>query len=296
MKRVFQSILAMALASSVVACSSAPNTVAFPPTGLDSPSVTAVEEDGGTSTEPFDLPHLDLSAEDDVAPETDELLAAYVAPSHLGAAQEIATAILPANTTYQHHPDIVTWAGVNGATTYVSKTDCSGFLTALFAHTYGLTADTFRTWLGQGSPQAKTYYDGIVAKNGFTPIALISRVRPGDIVAMKYLDDSANTGHVMVVAGSPVQRVATSPIIPGTTQWEIPVIDQSNSGHGPTDTRRLPNGTFRSGLGQGVFRVYANSKERIVGYTWSTFANSTYYTRQTRPLAVGRLRPTEIPR
>jgi len=67
------------------------------------------------------------------------------------------------------------------------------------------------------------------------------------------------------------------------------VNDSSESGHGRTDTRRKSDGTFGSGVGEGIFCLYTNASGEIVGYTWSTFANSDYYDQTMRNLVVGRL-------
>lgn len=114
-------------------------------------------------------------------------------------------------------------------------------------------------------------------------------VQPGDVIAIKYPPDAENSGHVMLVAETPRRIKPTRPEVEGTEQWEVTVIDSSRSGHGKTDTRRRDDGTFGSGVGQGVFRVYTNRDGSIAGYTWSTFANSDYYALSDRDLVVGRL-------
>src|SRR5262249_216765 len=113
--------------------------------------------------------------------------------------------------------------------------------------------------------------------------------RPGDFIAIRYPAGSENTGHIMVVAETPQRRQASEPVIEGTEQWEVTVIDSSESGHGKMDTRRKEDGTFGSGVGEGIFRLYSDRKGKIVGYSWSTFKNSDYYDLATRHLVIGRL-------
>lgn len=209
--------------------------------------------------------------------------------SHLDWAKILVKELLAENTSYQHKNGYVKWKGQDGADVYESHTDCSGFINALLERAYGLTSDEFEQWLGKRRPFAITYYTAIVNEQSFKRIELVKDVQPGDIIAIKYPDGSENTGHIMVVAETPRERKPSKPEIEGTTQWEIDVIDSSESGHGKTDTRRRSDGSFGSGVGEGVFRVYTDSKGQMVGYTWSTFANSEYYDQSARQLVIGRL-------
>ena len=86
---------------------------------------------------------------------------------------------------------------------------------------------------------------------------------------------------------SPVKRVASSPIVASSDQWEVTVIDCSNSGHGPTDSRNIAP-TYSS-VGKGILRLYTttSASATILGYTWSTYSNSVYYPIASRPIAVG---------
>ena len=204
-------------------------------------------------------------------------------------AQILVRNISLADTSYQHKQGVVTWAGVNGASRYVSQTDCSGFINMLLEQTYGLTTNDFERFFGTKRPLAKTYYDAVISQNKFKQIRLISDVQPGDFIVIKYPPDNDNSGHIMLVAATPQKYPSSSPEIEGTEQWVITVIDSSESGHGTTDTRWQDNGTFHDGLGQGVFRIYTNDAGKSVGYTWSTFPNSEYYSQQERPLVIGRL-------
>ena len=209
--------------------------------------------------------------------------------NHLDWARLLVRELRPEDTSYQHKHDYVKWKGQDGATAYESHTDCSGFLTALFAQAYGFTPDHFAEWLGTRRPLAVNYHDAIERQRGFTQIRRVDSIRPGDIIAIKYPPDAENSGHILLVAESPERRRSSQPQIDGTEQWEVSVIDSSRSGHGKTDTRHRDDGTFGSGVGQGVFRIYADSGGRIAGYTWSTFANSEYYDQSSRNLLIGRL-------
>lgn len=205
-------------------------------------------------------------------------------------AEKMVANVKPENTDYEHKRGTVKWKGIDGATEYESRTDCSGLLNALLERTYNLKPDDFESWLGVRRPLAITYHDAILNEQGFTRIESVLGVNPGDIIAIKYPPDSDNSGHIMLVAEKPTERTPTSPIIKGTRQWDVTVIDSSESGHGKTDTRRLPEGGFGQGVGRGVFRIYTDNKNIIAGYSWSDFANSEYHDQTDRHLVVGRLK------
>jgi signal peptidase I len=216
-----------------------------------------------------------------------------IKPGHLQNALLLLNKLTPENNNYQHGNTIVSWAGFNGATDYISKTDCSGFLNELLFHSYGYTSDKFLKWMTKRRPKAKDYYEAILQQRNFIRVFNIKEIKPGDIIAIKYPkdeDETGNTGHVMLVENTAKQIDTLKPIIEGTKQWIVTIIDQSQSAHGKKDTRRNPDGSVDPGLGRGVFRIYVNETEEIVGYTWSTFKNSDFYSVYQRPLVVGRLK------
>jgi len=211
--------------------------------------------------------------------------------THLDWAILMVKELTPDHTSYQHKQGHVSWKGIDGATDYESHTDCSGFLNALFERAYGFDKAYFQRWLGKGRPYAITYHDAIASRRGFARVDRIAEVRPGDIIAIQYPDGSENTGHIMLVAERPAPRPSSKPLIAGTEQWEVTIIDSSSSGHGKTDTRRKDDGSFSSGVGEGVFRMYSGRDGRIAGYSWSTLGASDFYDQDTRNLVIGRLDP-----
>lgn len=185
-----------------------------------------------------------------------------------------------------------------------ARTVCSSFMTLLLQHTYGWTSDDIRSWFGSTNPEAFAYHDAIVKRKQFKRIVHVTAIRPGDILAMKYTDHhvSSNgiedTGHVMLVVGAPEEVRPSKPIVAGTRQYTVSVIDSSASGHGPDDTRHRPNGSFSGGIGKGVFRIYATDDGKIAGYTWSNTTRSPFYSSTERELAAGRIvkEATESPK
>jgi hypothetical protein len=170
-----------------------------------------------------------------------------------------------------------------------ARTVCATFIAHLFEHSYGWKAADIQLWLGANGADASEWHRAIVRENGFRRLRKIGDVHPGDLLAIKYNDDSKDTGHIMVVDQEPEHIAASAPLEPGTEQYGVVVIDSSASGHGPTDTRHRPDGSFTGGIGRGTFRLYADRDGRIVGYAWSETPKSEFYQSPTRDLVVGRL-------
>jgi hypothetical protein len=197
--------------------------------------------------------------------------------------------VAPASNAYGTNPNYIHWAGVGGYTVYENRTECSSFVTRVLMQAFGWTSTYFTSWTGSTSPNAATYHDLIAAQKGFAKIASVTAIAPGDVIAIKYPAGSSSSGHAMTVAAAPVLRTTSAPAVTGTYQYEVQVIDSSQSGHGSTDTRLNADGTWNQGAGVGIFRLYADRTGAIVGYTWSTYSNSVYYDQGTRNLVVGRL-------
>lgn len=209
-------------------------------------------------------------------------------PRHLTDARDLVRNLDLKHTSYEHGKADVIWTGV-----CESHTDCSGFLDALLAHRYGYDSDDFKKWFDSHRPSARRFHDAIVEQRGFSEIKELSHVRPGDILAVKYLKRKDNTGHIMLVAEMPRRMQPKKPLVEGSIQWEVPVIDSSETGHGPSDTRhhKGPGGKDHQGLGAGVLRIYANRKDEVLGFTWSTLEKSDFKGADDEHLVIGRLQP-----
>ncbi|MCC6552033.1 MAG: hypothetical protein IT372_03295 [Polyangiaceae bacterium] len=208
---------------------------------------------------------------------------------HLDWAEDLVNNVTPEHNAYGTSPSYVHWAGVAGATQYENRTLCTQFLTIVLKQAHGYTDTEFRDWFGSTSPNSAMYHDTIVAEDGFLRITAAPDIDAGDIIAIKYPAGSSVTGHVAIARGPAEARTATAPLVAGTTQYALPVVDSSSTGHGPTDTRLLANGQWHPGAGFGVMRLYADANGQIVGYTWSTSTGSYYYDLSTRHIVVGRL-------
>lgn len=206
----------------------------------------------------------------------------------LAAAEQLLRSLDLANTSYVHGPGRVVWSG-----TVASHTDCSGFIDHLLMHVDGFTPEDLRRWMGSRRPTARRYHDAIVQGRGLRALSSVAELQPGDLIAVKYLMRHDNTGHLMLVAEAPRRRDATAPIVAGTVQYAVTVIDSSESGHGRSDTRhrRGASGRDHAGLGRGMVRLYADDRDQVVGFAWSTLASSRFIAPHDEHVALGRFVP-----
>lgn len=210
-------------------------------------------------------------------------------PRHLEKLLLLEEEVLPENASYIHGHGTVTWKEENGED-YVCHADCSGLLSAVLRHCYGYTHQELKEWIGgEPRPKAKNYFDAIMAENRFKRVTHIQDLLPGDILAVKDLTGAKNRSHVMVAVGIAEERKSTAPLIENSRQWTITIIDSTTSPHGKQDTRHQPDNKFRQGIGKGIFRVYTDLSEHIIGFTWSESSSSVYHNVSTRPIVVGRL-------
>jgi len=229
---------------------------------------------------------------------------AGVSPRHLTWAERLVDTITPADNEYGA-PAEITWVGTNGLDHSTNRTKCGSLVSQLLARAYGLD---YIGWLGCTSPIAMTYHDAIEVEDGFALIEGIAAVRPGDIIAISYLNAGCtavtcgtfktcgSSGHVALVAALPTLRTATAPIVPGTLQFEVEIIDSSSDVHGVTDSRYQSDilGADDTGVGRGTMRLYVDRLDKarpIVGYTWSTWSGSKFYAPAQRDLVIGRIHP-----
>ena len=215
--------------------------------------------------------------------------AASAAPDHLEWARRLVAGVTPETNAYASRPTVVTWTGVSGATETRNRSVCSALVAQLMKQAYGYRAADFAGWLDGKFPRAAGFHDAIAAGHGFDLVLRIADIRPGDVLAIKYPPGSHPTGHVLLAASRPTLRRATEPTVPGTTQYELSVIDSSHTGHGPTDSRHYAKGKFHNGVGEGLFRLYAGPDGALAGYSWSVTKASEFYAPGERHLVIGRL-------
>lgn len=184
----------------------------------------------------------------------------------------------PENNHYGTSPSYVTLGSAETGLPTTARTMCNSFVTAMLSRAYGFNDNFYRLWTGMRSPTAARISEMTRAGRLMQTLPSVNDVRPGDLVVIDYGDPTSSaTGHVAFVEALPVVRYPQSaPLVPDTIQYEVSVIDSARTGHGPTDTRRLPDGSWVPGIGRGVMRLYVNTRGAVVGYAWSTWSSSSY--------------------
>ena len=193
-------------------------------------------------------------------------------------------------TIYTHKNPIVKWKGINGSDEYECRTNCSGFINELIKQAYSISDNTFHNWMHKKKRiHAEDYYNQIKKGNGFQKFSNIKDARAGDLLTIKFPKLMDDTGHIMLISEAAEEMEATEPIIEGTKQWKIKIIDESGHGHGTTDSRHIKGKKYRTGLGTGWFRIYTDTDGEITGYCWSTEKGSKYQKADVRKVIIGRI-------
>jgi hypothetical protein len=211
-------------------------------------------------------------------------------PQDVVLANQLVTAFTtPGNTysnSYSYNPPTVTWAGVNGATTYSNSSDCSSFQETLMMQSYGLTLKQIEAWTkvstnGTSYPQSDVLYNAAAASDGFTGFMQISNVQPGDMLFAKYTDSSGDTGHCMMADALPVLVSSTST----QRSYNLTVVDCTDDPHS-SDTRISG---VTGGVGRGTIRIYTDQFGNMNGWSWSASNGVTIYSMSTRPMIFAKL-------
>jgi hypothetical protein len=205
----------------------------------------------------------------------------------------------PAQNDYASEPTVVTWAGVGEATQTANRSKCASFVTAVFGQAFDRDVEA---WMGCSSPLAATWHDQIRMGNDFDVVDNVHDIEPGDVIAIRYDDIGCasvrcgtmqgcdSSGHMGIVRTAPARHASSAPLVLGTRQYELDLIDSTADVHGPTDSRAGMelDGSDDAGAGVGTMRLYATASGEIVGHTWSTTTQSEYRDVESRPLVIGR--------
>lgn len=199
---------------------------------------------------------------------------------------------------------------------YENYTVCGSFVTRCLNQAYGWNWSNYVV-PGEGStasPNSRQYAKLIKGGVGMTEIKSISKVQPGDIIAIDYKsnpDSATSSGHTMIVRNR-IGFFATTPNSKDSNTylvWRFGIADSTSSPHDSvadrSDSRilmKLDNQVHTwQGAGVGEFRIITDLNHTILGYWWS-FSTATYsYTyrdgmansgqnQQTKPLTIGRLK------
>ena len=213
------------------------------------------------------------------------LLSAAIAradiPPHLTVARELVAHIAPENNHYVLGGQFISFPGDPGSSTYAMKADCSGFLLALFDRA-GYSTRSRMMYLKASQRRtrhsAEDFVLSIENEAGFKRIGLIDEIRPGDLLAHSMLNaadqrNTGRTGHVLLINSQPKLIAPRKPVLVGTRQFEVSIIDSSDEYSGDDDSRLADPEHKLTGLGQATIRLYVDEKGQLVGWA-RTFAKS----------------------
>lgn len=203
----------------------------------------------------------------------------------LQCARDYADNVPPAHNVFGSHPSFLRRAP------WSARTRCSSFQSFLIREALGWSESKMRARFGRVSPLAEEYHRAIVQARWFDPQHLISTVRPGDHLAIRFGEEAQKetgfTGHAALIEGEPVER---GPVLVGDKlygRWNVPVIDSTSTPHGVLDSRATRNG---QGIGRGTMILVTDDAGWIVGYAWSANAEPSMNAHGLRDVQVGALK------
>jgi len=205
-------------------------------------------------------------------------------PTHLALARELVENIKPEDNRYSLGDQFISFPGDFLSNRYAMKADCSGFLLAIFERAKYPTRSqmAFLDWSPKRKRHtAEDFVFSIEKEKGFRQIRTIEEVQPGDLLAHAMLNSedkkqTGTTGHVFLINSHPTQIASRKPVVNGTRQFEVSIIDSNEEHVGGDDTRLIDPENKITGLGKGTIRLYADTNGEVVGWA-RTFKNSNRF-------------------
>lgn len=165
-----------------------------------------------------------------------------------------------------------------------AHTDCSGFVSKILfdqcPRQYNEILQTADPW--NDHPLAKDFANFLFdlrhnPQQGFAQIKIASSLKNGDLIAWANpdYDGTGNTGHVMIVDGSPTP--AHNEIIDGKNYnvIEVPVIDASSVEHLNDKLPPKTHQQHRDGIGEGDIRLIVDGNDVPIGYMEGTYSHES---------------------
>jgi hypothetical protein len=158
-------------------------------------------------------------------------------PKHIQLAREIVQNVKPDNNYYSNSNRHISLPTDLFSSSYRVNTDCLGLVEEVVWRASKIDWN-FSTKKFQDRYSIIDFVNGVDRGEGPKKIQKITDLKPGDVVAWKYLIDYKvkYNGHIVFVDSAPV-KVNREPKIDGLIQWEIWIIDSSTGPASPDDTR-----------------------------------------------------------
>lgn len=205
-------------------------------------------------------------------------------PRHLTIARELVQNMAPENNRYVLGSQFISFPGDAPTSKYAMRADCSGFLLAIFERA-GYSTRSEMTFLDPSPkrkrPAAEDFVHSIEQEKGFRRVPTVEDMRPGDLLAhaMLKIDDkkqTGTTGHIFLINSRPQPIAARKPVVAGTRQFEVSIIDSNEEYVGSADSRLADPANKITGLGTGTIRIYADAQGELVGWA-RTFAQTARF-------------------
>jgi len=198
-------------------------------------------------------------------------------------ARELVENIKPQDNRYSLGNQFISFPG-DSLSKYSMRADCSGFLLAIFERAKYPTRHQMSflaSFPNRKRPAAEDFVHSIENEKGFKRIRNVEDMRPGDLLAHAMLDiedqkQTGTTGHVFLINSLPKQIKPRKPIVEGTRQFEVSIIDSNEEYVGADDSRLTDPSNKIKGLGRGTIRIYADSSGELVGWA-RTFKNTARF-------------------
>jgi hypothetical protein len=225
-------------------------------------------------------------------------------PKHLALARELVENIKPEDNRYRLGGFAVTFPDDVFSSKYSVNADCSGFLLSLFDRA-GYGTQSRMAYLGGGigrrRPASEDFVYSIETGAGFRRILDVREARPGDVLAHAMLGaadkaSTGSTGHVLLLNSVPRPIAPRAPVVEGTRQYEVSIIDTNEEFTGPDDTRLADPAQKVTGAGRGTLRLYADEKGELVGFARTFKATKRFFSYDPRFPSDTRLRKAAIGR
>ena len=214
-----------------------------------------------------------------------QTLASSDVPKHLVIARELVDNLKPEDNHYSLGGTAVSFPGDIFSSGYAMKADCSGFLLAIFERAKYPTQGQME-FLVYGPkrkrPTAEDFVYSIEKEKGFTHILHVTDIKAGDLLAHAMLNvedqrQTGTTGHVFLINSVPKSVAVRKPVVEGTRQFEVSIIDSNEEYVGADDSRIADPANKITGLGKGTIRLYADSNGELVGWARTFLSTNRFF-------------------
>ena len=200
---------------------------------------------------------------------------ATAVPAYLVMARDLVGHVKPQDNRYVLGGQFISFPGDPSSDRYSVRADCSGFLIAILGRAKFSTVSLMSFQPGTSRRRtrvaAEDFVYSIEMQKGFKRIRDVTSIEPGDFLAHAMLNaedqkQTGTTGHVFLIDSPPRRIEPRDPVVPGTQQFEIAVIDSNEEHVGADDTRLADPSNKVKGLGRGTIRIYADPDGALVGW------------------------------